>query len=93
MTPRQLAGRSPEVDTVMDSEDKVQRPITSTAIAPIAISPESTTELKSIIVFTSFHVPAAGVRTARARTGWPYFSQHGPSYPTAILLATAADGG
>ena len=91
VTPRQLAGRSPEVDTVLDSEDKVQSPINSTAIAPIAISPESMTELKSIIVFTSLRVPAAGFRTGREHRGRPGLSQHGPDYPTAVLPAAAED--
>ena len=43
-----------EVDTVLDSEDSIQSPIKSTAIAPATVSPASRTELKSIIVFTSF---------------------------------------
>jgi hypothetical protein len=43
-----------EMDTVLDSADNVQSPMSSTAIAPIITSPASITELKSIIVFTSF---------------------------------------
>ncbi len=42
------------MDTVLDSADNVQSPINSTAIDPIITSPASMTELKSIIVFTSF---------------------------------------
>jgi hypothetical protein len=42
------------MDTVLDSADNVQSPINSTAIDPITTSPASMTELKSIIVFTSF---------------------------------------
>lgn len=44
------------MDTVLDSADNVQSPINSTAIDPITTSPASMTELKSIIVFTSFPV-------------------------------------
>jgi hypothetical protein len=42
------------MDTVLDSTDNVQSRMNNTAIAPTTTSPASMTELKSIIVFTSF---------------------------------------
>jgi hypothetical protein len=42
------------VDTVVDWEDNVQRPIAKTEAAPINANEASITELISIIVLTSF---------------------------------------